>query len=465
MVYSFFEGHKTPYPEGFDKIFWTSTLQNIWRERYSFGMEGETRYDFKRDSEQILLNFSENEIKGGSFVGAISKNGQRINIYPKIFWSKSNEGLANKEEFTKYVFSHLIWWLGYTRENLRLVKIETESEAVKGDLLEILIYFFAFYTDKLLSEFIFQDYESIKNQAPVVRGRILISDWVNNISRQNWQEIPCEYSEFQFDNQLNRIIKFVTRLLLSISTNNKSKKILNDILRHLENVSDVEVTVQDCDKVKLNPLFEEYKIVLDSCKMFLECLIIDIKDKSQSTFSFLVKMDWLYQQFLFGFINKNKNFFSLEKVEASKDYIGRLKGTTKEYFNIELDYLFRFKNGRKLIGDAKYKRLFNVNESEKGLSKYNIDRADLYQMIAYSFRKGINDIILLYPKYDDPMESKIIGEKFEILNSKGDSEIELTVCNVSISLGETQNVSFNAADKFVLLEKKIIQQLQELFGI
>ena len=464
MVFSFFEGHKTPYPEGFDKIFWKKTLQNIWRERYSFGMEEDTRYDFKRDSQQVLLNFLEDEIKGGAFVGAVSKNGQRINIYPKIFWSKTNEDLANKEEFTKYVFSHLFWWLGYSRENLRLVKIETESGDSNGDPLEILIYFFAYYTEKLMGEFAFHDYELIQNEAPVVRGRILNSNWINNISRQNWQDIPCEFSEFQFDNQLNRIIKFVSGLLLSISTNKKSKLILKDILHHLDSVSDIEITVYDCDKVKLNPLFEEYRIVLDSCRMFLECLIIDKNDKSRSTFSFLVKMDWLYQQFLFGFINKNKEFFNLEKVKVSKDHIGRVKGTTRNYFNIDLDYLFLFNNGRELIGDAKYKRLINVSESEKGLGKYNVDPADLYQMIAYSFRKGIKDIILFYPKYDDPNQFRRIIEKFEILNSHGDSDIELTVCNVNISLGRNFNEVLDSENIFISLEQKMIEQLKELLS-
>lgn len=464
MVFSFFEGHKSIIPKDFDNLFWEKTLQTIWSERYSFGMEENTQYEFKKESKQIILKILETEVIGGDFVGSVSKNGQKINIFPKIFWSPKNEDYVQTSEFANYVFTHLFWWMGYTNDNLRLIKIQTETGETNGDLLEILIYFFAFYTEKLLEEFAFHDYELIQNTAPIVRGRILMSNWINNISKQNWQEIPCEYSEFQHDNQLNRIIKYVAGILLSLTKNPKSRILLNDILFHLNRVSDIEITLHDCDTIKLNPLFEEYRIVLDSCKMFLEGLIIDHKDKSYSSFSFLVKMDWLYQNFLLGFVNKNKNCFNLNYVKVSKDYIGRIKGTNKNYFNIDLDYLFVFNDNTRLIGDAKYKRLFNLSEPAEGLSKYNIDSSDLYQMIAYSFRKGIKDIILFYPRYDDPSSFINIVEKFEILNSNGDSDIELTVCTIGISCGI--GFDFKSFNKGLIidLESRLINELINLLN-
>lgn len=464
MVFSFFEGHTTPSPVDFDRLFWKKNLQIIWSERYSFGLEENTRHEFNRDSKQVILKFTEDGIKGGDFVGSVSKNGQRINIFPKIFWSRDNEDIAQTDEFANYVYSHLFWWMGYTRENLRLVKIETDSGETNGDLLEILIYFFAFYTERLLEQFAFNDYQLIQNEASVVRGRILMPEWINNISKQNWQEIPCEYTEFQHDNQLNRIIKYVAGILISITTNPKSKLLLNDILYHLDGVADSECTVNDCDKVKLNPLFEEYINVLDSCRMFLDSLIADHNDTSLSTFSFLVKMDWLYQQFLFGFINQNKDSFNVKKVQVSKDYIGRVKGTNRNYFNIDLDYLFIFNNGSRLIGDAKYKKLYNLSESEEGLSKYNIDSADLYQMIAYSFRKGIKDIILLYPKYDDSRSFKNVIEKFEILNSNGESDIELTVCTIGISSGISSSFTSFNKNSLKELKNRLIDELKLLLN-
>ena len=45
--------------------------------------------------------------------------------------------------------------------------------------------------------------------------------------------------------------------------------LLDGILNDLESVSDVPITIHDCDKVMLNPLFDEYEIVLDYCKMFI----------------------------------------------------------------------------------------------------------------------------------------------------------------------------------------------------
>lgn len=465
MIFSFFEGHTTSLPIGFDKTFWEKSLQDIWTNRYSFGMEENTRYNFNKDSNQVILTFSDNKVMGGNFVGSIAKKGQRINIYPKIFWSEANEEYSHfkSEEFSKYVFSHLFWWLGHTKENLRLIKIENDTGDTSGDLLEVLIYYFAFYTERLLEEFDFHDYELIQNEALVVKGRILMPEWLDKISKQNWQKIPCEYSEFQYDNLLNRIIKFVSRILISLTKSPKSKYLLDEILYHLDGVTDVEIVSNDCDSVKLNPLFEEYRIILDSCRMFLDSLIIDYNDTSQSTFSFLVRMDWLYQNFLMGFINQNRNNFNLRKVDGSGDFIGRVKGTNRNCFSINLDYLFVFSDGRKIIGDAKYKRLKSLSQTDDGLGKYNIDTSDLYQMIAYSFRKGINDIVLLYPKYDDSNYFKNVNEKFEILNSDGESDIELTVCTLSISYGskfedDEYRLSFDQ------VSEKLIAELKEVLN-
>lgn len=164
-----------------------------------------------------------------------------------------------------------------------------------------------------------------------------------------------------------------------------------------------------------------------------------------------------------GFINQNRNNFNLRKVDGSGDFIGRVKGTNRNCFNINLDYLFVFSDGRKIIGDAKYKRLKSLSQTDDGLGKYNIDTSDLYQMIAYSFRKGINDIVLLYPKYDDPNYFKNVNEKFEILNSDGESDIELTVCTLSISYGskfehDEYRVSFDQ------VSEKLIAELKEILN-
>jgi hypothetical protein len=85
-------------------------------------------------------------------------------------------------------------------------------------------------------------------------------------------------------------------------------------------------------------------------------------------------------------------------------------------------------------------------------------------MIAYSFRKGIKDIILLYPNYDDSRSFKTVNEKYEILNSNGESDIELTVCTIGISSGFSSN--FNAFNKNSLgeLKKRLIDELKPLLN-
>lgn len=462
MLFAFFEGHTCGIPAGFDTDFWEETLQRIWNERYAFGMEEQTRHAFRRDSEQAFLKIHGDGVRAGDFVGSVCREGKRIHLYPKIFFSEQNARSASTAEFATYVFSHVLWWMGYAHENFRLPKVETDSGESDGDLLEILIYFFAYYTEDLLERFAYNDYELVQEEAPVIRGRILMSEWMRNISRQNWQRISCEYSEFQHDNQLNRIIRYVSGILISLTRSSRSRRLLEDILYHLDGVSDQEVTGADCDRVSLNPLFEEYRIVLDSCRMFLDNLIVDHNDNSRSTFSFLVRMDWLYQQFLMGFMKENKERIGINDVSGAAGYLALHRATGSPGFNIALDYLITRSDKTRVIGDAKYKRIWVGEQIEDQSANYGISEADLYQMIAYSYRKGISEIVLLYPKYDGT-EKGTLSHDFDLLNVHDQPVSLLRAATLQISLCDP--VSFSSAKSesgFRILEKGLAARLFEL---
>jgi 5-methylcytosine-specific restriction enzyme subunit McrC len=465
MLFAFFEGHTCGIPAGFDVVFWKETLQRIWNERYAFGMEEHTRHAFRRDSEQVFLKMQSGSIRPGDFVGSVCREGKRINIYPKIFYSEKNVGSASTEEFATYVFSHILWWMGYAQDNFRLPKVETDSGESGGDLLEILIYFFAYYTEELLERFAYNDFELVQDEAPVIRGRILMPGWIRNISRQNWQRIPCEYSEFQHDNLLNRIIRYVSGVLISLTRSSRTRRLLEDILNHLDGVGDQEVTGSDCDRVSLNPLFEEYRIVLDTCRMFLDNLIVDHNDSSHSTFSFLVRMDWLYQQFLMGFMKENKLQAGIYDVSGAAGHLAVNRTTGTPGFNIAIDYLITRTDKSRVIGDAKYKRIGgNPEEDGDESGNHGISEADLYQMIAYSYRKGIGEILLLYPKYDAAGNGAVCYD-FDLLDAHDRPVSLLRAATLQISLCDPGSfISAQNESRFRHLGDGLAARLSELLS-
>ena len=462
----FFEGHKINIPTGFDKVKWVEILQETWKERYSFGLENDGRFEFNPNSKQKILKISDNDITPGIYVGTISCGGERINIYPKVFYSKKNELLAKteSEKFSNYVFSHLLWWIGYKSDHIRLLKTWTDSSESEGDLLEIYIYFFSYYTEKLLKEFAFSDYTLVEDNIEVVRGRIKFSEYARNYGKGKWQTLPSEFSEFQHDNLLNRIIKYVAGLLREITLNDRSKSLLDDILFHLDGVTDIIVVSQDCDRVKLNPMYQEYIVVLDYCRMFLDNLVVDATDDSRTVFSFLIDMHWMYESFLMEFMKKNSNQIGISHVSGKKDNIGVKLGTDKKYFNISLDYFITMNSGKVIIGDAKYKKIYEKESSETKTKNFGVDSGDLYQMIAYSFRKGVNEITLLYPKFED-IHRECFTHQFHLLNSDDRPEVKLTAQTLPITLNNYNNFE-NSKSKmlFSKLESELIKKLSVLFN-
>ena len=76
--------------------------------------------------------------------------------------------------------------------------------------LEVIIYYFAYYTEKLLSEYQYYGYHIKEEESSAVKGRIKFNKYFKNIAEGNWQNIPIEYNQFQIDNRFNRIIRYVS---------------------------------------------------------------------------------------------------------------------------------------------------------------------------------------------------------------------------------------------------------------
>ncbi len=103
----------------------------------------------------------------------------------------------------------------------------------------MLIFLFSKYTRELLSSAIYQQYEEVNQELSFVKGRLNTNEYISqNLISGGWHKLNCTYDAFVFDNQFNRIIKFVTNLLLNVTTCLDNKKNLSEILFILDEVSD-----------------------------------------------------------------------------------------------------------------------------------------------------------------------------------------------------------------------------------
>lgn len=358
-------------------------LDEIWnsREKNSFYSENG---DDKIESQRFLQFIHKtNELKSNKYVGVIHYEGQKINLLPKIFFDSEKEYSTNE---VNQIQNHILWWLSYCRK-INFPNYQTSLGSTKSDFFEVLIYLFSKYTRELLNSSIYQQYEEVNQELLFIKGRLNTNEYINeNLSKGKWHKLNCTYDAFVFDNEFNRIIKYVTTLLFSVTSSQDNKKNLREILFILDEVSDERASAEQCSRITFNPMFGEFETVRDYCHLFLaNCISFDYKNDLK-LFAFLLPMEYIFEDFIFGFIDKE-----LEKITAkaqrSDTYLDEGRA-----FNLKPD-LWLKTDYKSLIADTKYKIVY----SDEKDPKKGISQNDLYQMLAYAVRFEVDEIILFYP--------------------------------------------------------------------
>ncbi len=358
-------------------------LDEIWNSREKNSFYSENGND-KIESQRFLqFIHKSNELKSNKYVGVIHYEGNKINLLPKIFFDSEKEYQTNE---VNQIQNHILWWLSYCRK-IKFPNYQTSLGSAKSDFFEVLIYLFSKYTRELLNSSIYQQYEEVNRELSFIKGRLNTNEYINeNLSKGKWHKLNCTYDAFVFDNEFNRIIKYVTTLLFNATSSQDNKKNLREILFILDEVSDERATAEQCSRISFNPMFGEFETVRDYCQLFLtNCISFDYKNDLK-LFAFLLPMEYVFEDFIFGFIDKE-----LEKVTAkaqrSDTYLDEGKS-----FNLKPD-LWLKTDHKSLIADTKYKIVY----SDEKDPKKGISQNDLYQMLAYAVRFEVDEIILFYP--------------------------------------------------------------------
>ncbi len=358
-------------------------LDEIWNSREKNSFYSKNGND-KIESQRFLqFIHKSNELKSNKYVGVIHYEGNKINLLPKIFFDTEKEYQTNE---VNQIQNHILWWLSYCRK-IKFPNYQASLGSAKNDFFEVLIYLFSKYTRELLNSSIYQQYEEVNRELSFIKGRLNTNEYINeNLSKGKWHKLNCTYDAFVFDNEFNRIIKYVTNVLFNVTSSQDSKKNLREILFILDEVSDQRATAEQCSRISFNPMFGEFETVRDYCQLFLtNCISFDYKNDLK-LFAFLLPMEYVFEDFIFGFIDKE-----LEKVTAkaqrSDTYLD--EGKT---FNLKPD-LWLKTDHKSLIADTKYKIIY----SDEKDPKKGISQNDLYQMLAYAVRFEVDEIILFYP--------------------------------------------------------------------
>lgn len=452
MINLFEYKNKNPFPEDqYEPL--EVFLDDIWskREKTSYYSEEENREETQRF---IQFLHKTKELKSNKYVGVIQFEDQTINLLPKIFY-KAEE--PNKAE-VKAINLHVLWWLSYCRK-LKFPNYLSGLQSERADFFEILIYLFSKYTRELLNSSIYQKYVDVERELNVVKGRIDFSTYIsNNLSRGKYHKINCVYDSFEMDNEFNRGIKCVASLLLSITQDPQSKRFLSEILFMLDEVKDISTSSAQMKRMSFNPMFASFETVRDYCVLFLENSVSFNYKNSLKLFAFLLPMEYVFEDFIFGFIDKEIDLVKAKgqirntHLDESKDF------ALKPDLHLEIE-------GRRIIADTKYKIVY----SDEKDPKKGISQNDLYQMIAYAIRFNTTEIVLYYPNTIDNYQGKV--KEIDIVDElANDQKIEIRAYQLPVINKQLFEPHFQVSEESLMWdfeETKIelIKKIKESLGI
>jgi 5-methylcytosine-specific restriction enzyme subunit McrC len=412
-------------------------LSGVWQNRNRYVEKEEYLSEEEQQEERIqkqrFFDFTvDGKISARNYVGVVQFGDIRIEVYPKIFADDATENVRQWQ-------LNFLYWLTYCRKVKFPFSFADVSKLAFDDYLELLIYVFANYTEETIAKQPFQAYQKVEEETTFLKGRLSFDNYTkHNLITGKWQNFYCNHEPFVYDNLFNRIIKYVTKRLLAISENYLNKEKLSEILFILHDVSDVRCTADDCDKVKLNPLYEDHKNVLDLCKLYLSHQVIDMDSEDSRNFCFLVPMEYIFEDFIFGFLSDKFPWLGIKS--QSTDCLALNQG--KQVFQIRNDIYIP----NQLIIDTKYKI-----RSDDGL-KAGVRQSDLYQMVSYALRRNCKNVLLLYPATPSALNTDAL---FEIPSAMLPDNLNIHVRNIDITFDNIQN-----ADALIELR---IQKLNPIF--
>lgn len=370
-----------------------SYLAEVWSQNKPVGDEEPALTEDLIASKLVqgFLTFDGEKARARNYIGFVQTGDFHLEIYPKVF-KKTDRSSSNN----RLILKHIFFWFDYCRKwKFPFTDVNLENHDC-DNLPELIINLMVNQILTTISTNPLFQYEALQETMSVPRGRINFTRYISNgLSNGNQHQLECDYEPLVYDNQLNRIIKYVARQLKYKTRFSETNYKIDEILFILDEVSDEPCSSESLSKIKLNRFFEEYYSLINICKMVLDQEIYSHNFQDQSHWSLLFPMEYIFEDFVAGFIEAE--LADQWKVDLQKSDM-YLTDQPNQAFQMRHDMLLTAKAEPKvkILLDTKYKlRPAGLDEDKK----QGIAQSDMYQMTAYGLRRGCSHIILIYPNY------------------------------------------------------------------
>lgn len=407
----------------------------------------------KQSKQRFISIVGATKFKPNNYIGFIQHGEKIIEIYPKVFYK---QGEIKSEEKNKWL-QHIFFWLKHCDWLPARVNQTSLDNTEIYSFPEFLIYYIATLIEDAVSQKPFSRYEEVEEILQSPKGRINFPAYINHgLSNGNWHQIDCVYEPFVYNNKVNQVIKYVTRVL-----NNKTKlpaasTKLDNIVFILDEVEDRVCTVQEIERIQISDLFSEYKEILYWCKMILEQQTFNNDSYNSDNFCFLLPMEKIFEGFVAGVLKEEYDGLIQPQKQDFLAETGEFKA--ENVFQIKPDitkYKYKDDNKKEIeyIIDTKYK-IRSIGKSDSDVKKGGVSQSDMYQMVSYAMRKKCNSVYLIYPSKEKLTDTKFSNPTiFKII----DSDIIIKAQDICV-YDEMNNGKVNE----VKIKENILKKIKEL---
>ncbi len=312
-------------------------------------------------------------LKARQYCGILNFDNQDFYILPKI----ANH---NDEKDAEQNLNIFIYMLMYAYD----VKLSNEQIAScanqKHTILEVFVQMFANGLLQELKKGIYKKYITEQDNLSVLKGKYLINENLKYNFTKN--KIYCEYDEFSPNNSLNQFFLYAVKYLQKFV---KDKK----LLKQCELIFD-EVEYKSVDINKLNIHFDRlnqrFKTSFEVAILLLK-QSIPLFSQDKKSFAFLFDMNILFEKFIARIVKELDSNAKIQNQDNFNDLI------------LKPDIILKNQ-----IIDTKYKKIKSIED---------IKQSDKLQAFGYGVNYGVDNVMLLYPRYLDSLNKTLVLGKEE----------------------------------------------------
>jgi 5-methylcytosine-specific restriction enzyme subunit McrC len=370
------------------------------------------------------------KLKACSVVGTVTCGDVRIEIRPKTSGGDSHDRdfLLNLLRFSGYLKTYRATY-GRVRESdvdpIEVLIGEIASEMIAG-----------------LREGIPRRYAVQDAEVSTVRGRINFTRLSTRLPSDQTL-LPVRYAPLTIDNQLSRLIKWVARALLHLSSSAMVREKLSGALTLLRRVDLKGFGPLEVQGLRLSRFEARWERTLSIARLLLLGRSLDpTAAGAREGTAFIFPLERLFETSLRRLLPLAPVGEGVEVAHRTEElYMLKSDERSESAVRIRPDFLYRRSGKVVAVADAKWKLI------SRKAKAHGVDPADVYQMNAYLTRYQVRDALLLFPHadwmtdgwsstYDIPGTDRrvhFVGIKIESLVSR-DQQVRLGALN---DLGKT----------------------------